>query len=790
MAYYTENSPSIAEFFTWINNTNEGSTEAQTLVNLDFFKWLRDETGAQFDIYAFDAGNIDGAAGTYGSTDSARFHAHFPNGFGPAAEKARELGMRLGVWGGADGFGDTKETREKRREMIVSLCRDHGFGLFKFDTVCGVLRKEYRQYFTKMIEECRKYVPELVILNHRNDLGGAQQYCTTKLWESAECYIDVLYSNKVPAPHHRGGTLMRGNPDNLERLMEDHGVCLSSCLDFWADEMVIQVFCRSLILSPEIYGNPWLLREDELRTMGRLMVLKRRFREAMVHADKLPEETFGPNAVSRGDDTIRFITVRNLEWEKKAFSFSVSEASCGRMNRAYARMLHPYETDMGCIEGKEISFEVEPWRTCLIVLSREPLPDIGVKGARLRPMTGPASKAFRGRIYGLPGEEITFRLTGSDRERYTKALLNGKDASALLSGGKCTFTFPGNPVSRGGVKIGALAKAPVPSDAERMYEICAFAADNNALEVRSLERSGDTDVPQIKAARDAFFGQDTFVYRGIWDKYLFDGREDTFFMASTVEGDQRISGGALRIDTGKKITADMLRVTFLAEDGETLDALAAYGGEEPGSLRKLDCMNITAGGREKCRFVPKTVPEITDINVDRVTAEFALEGPVRYLRLEGTPVRVCDARLIKNGETLPREGWRASNLFAPYRMLPCHSFMTGTVHLDSYPAGSRICVALNGRHGTDAVYALLELPDGTLVGAPDKAPSFPANQFEHFIARTQSNNTFYFPILPEYEGRDIKVHVLRMRNGFDGFIADVYVAEGDILPCFAELVLE
>lgn len=32
----TEESPSRSEYFSWINNTNEGSTEAQTLANLAF----------------------------------------------------------------------------------------------------------------------------------------------------------------------------------------------------------------------------------------------------------------------------------------------------------------------------------------------------------------------------------------------------------------------------------------------------------------------------------------------------------------------------------------------------------------------------------------------------------------------------------------------------------------------------------------------------------------------------------------------------------------------------------
>ena len=66
----TELSPSRSQYFSWINNRNEGSTEAQTLANLEFFKWLHDEYGKQLDIYAFDAGNIDGPQ-YYGRTAHA-----------------------------------------------------------------------------------------------------------------------------------------------------------------------------------------------------------------------------------------------------------------------------------------------------------------------------------------------------------------------------------------------------------------------------------------------------------------------------------------------------------------------------------------------------------------------------------------------------------------------------------------------------------------------------------------------------------------------------------------------
>lgn len=788
-AYYNEKSPSLAEYFSWINNTNEGSWEEQTLANLSFFEWLKKETGAQFDLYAFDAGNIDGAAGTYGSIHSDRFQAHFPNGFAPIAEKARELSMHLGIWGGADGFGDTEESKKERRDMIVSLCRDYAFALFKFDTVCGVLRSDYRDYFTEMIEECRKYVPELVILNHRNDLGGAQQYCTTKLWESAETYIDVLYANRKTASHHRGGTLMRGNPEGLERLVEDHGVCLSSCLDFWADELVIQAFRRGLILSPQIYGNPWLLREDELRTLGRLVALKRAYRDILVDGIALPEEVFGPNAVSRGNAQVRFLTLVNPSWTEKTYTFTPGEATGNGQGGVYVRTIHPYEEDKGFVpQGAPLSVTVEPWRSLLLILSAEPLTDLGVSGMSMRPMTRMDADRFQANLYGLPGESYRIRLTG-DTSKYTHAELNGCSADALLRGEEYTVSFAGDKVCRGGQHKGTLASAPVPANAEALYEAAVFSADNNALEVRSLKRSGDTEIEPIHKARECFFTQDTFVYRGIWDKFLFDGRKDTFFMASVVEADQRISGGMLRVDTGAPVQGDTVEITFLCEQGESLAGLRAEAGATLSDFAPMTLLSVSTPVWETCRFVPKTVPEITDIAVARVTATFALHGSARYFRIAGAPARVNDFAILSDGKPLSNDGWRGSNLFSAYGMNPCHSFHTGAVSLDSYPKGAKLCVAIEGRHEKDAVYAVIQLPDGTVIGAPDKAPSFPANQFEHFIARTGANNTFYFPITPEMENTTVQVHVLGLRNGFTGYQCELWVSEGDTLPCISQLTL-
>ncbi|MBO5127678.1 MAG: hypothetical protein J6D10_08920, partial [Clostridia bacterium] len=158
-----EKTPSHPQYFSWINNTNEGATEEQTRFNINFFKYLRDKYDMQLDIYAWDAGNLDGARGTYADFTKGKLQKQYPNGYGPIAKAAAEAGLRMGVWGGADGYGDTPEEEAARKELIVSLCRDYGFALFKFDTVCGSLRPEKRAVFAETMQECRKYVPDLVL---------------------------------------------------------------------------------------------------------------------------------------------------------------------------------------------------------------------------------------------------------------------------------------------------------------------------------------------------------------------------------------------------------------------------------------------------------------------------------------------------------------------------------------------------------------------------------------------------------------------------------------------------
>ena len=97
-----EETPSRAQYFSWVNSTNEGSTEAQTLTNLAFFRFMRDRFGMQLDIYAWDAGNLDGSGGLYAAQRQDTLRRQYPNGYKPIADAAADKTLVLATHDAAD----------------------------------------------------------------------------------------------------------------------------------------------------------------------------------------------------------------------------------------------------------------------------------------------------------------------------------------------------------------------------------------------------------------------------------------------------------------------------------------------------------------------------------------------------------------------------------------------------------------------------------------------------------------------------------------------------------------
>jgi hypothetical protein len=558
----TEKTPSYSQYFSWINNTNEGSTDHNTMVNLDFFEWLHTEYGMTLDIYVISAGAIDGPR-RYGTMSDDRFKANFPRGWGPIYEKAKRMNTRLATWLGPDGFGDTPEEEKARRDMVVKLCKDYNFALLKMDAVCSQLRESKQEALKQTLIECRKYCPDMILLNHRLKLGAAEPYATTFLWGGAETYIDVHMANWAsPAPHNRASALMRRLPPDLMRLTEDHGVCISSCLDFWDDDLVLQAFNRCLILAPQTYGNPWFLRDDEYSRFARISNLHRRFRDIMVNGMVLPEEQYGPYAVSRGDESTRLITLRNLSWEPKKYTVTLNKSvGLGGPRSVELRQLHPTERIIGRYDaGSEVKVEVLPFRACLLLATSKPTGELGVTGCDYHVVRDVAGKPAVIKLLGSPGTTASVKLASIPRSTYTGVTLGGKPAAELLKGKSVDVTFPGRRLKRAWHrKLGDLKPVPVPADAEALYEASCFAADSNALEYRAVERSGPTKIKQVQAARDVFFAQQLLRERGCWDRFMFDGDEETYFGEASRA--RHIRGGSLRLNFGEQLRADALKIT-------------------------------------------------------------------------------------------------------------------------------------------------------------------------------------------------------------------------------------
>jgi len=754
-----QRTPSYSQYFPWINNTNEGSTQAHTLANLEFFQWLQDDYGMVLDIYALSAGTID-KAGRYGKVDSDAFRRQYPNGFAPIYEKAKAMGTRLGIWGGPDGFGDSAEEEHARIEMMVSLCRDYEFIIFKFDAVVGQLRPEKQDAFIRMMTLCRQHTPDLILLNHRLNLGRALPHATTYLLGGDETYIDVHMANEQTAPHHRAGAIDRELVPELARLTEDHGVCLSSCLNYWEDDLVLQAFNRSLLLAPQIYGNPWLLADDEYPKLARIFNLARKYRHILVDGMVLPEKSYGQKAVSRGDGQTRLLTLRNLGWEPVVHNITLDEeiglsAASSPGADIELRQYHPVERLIGRFKkGTTVQVEVLPFRSCLLKATLEP-GEVALKGCDYEVVRDTPGRPLLMKLLAMPGEAKTIELAAGDRT-FTSAQLDGQDVHALVDGKSTEIAFEGRSLKESyHRKLGDLVVCEVPLDAEALYEATCFAADNNALEVRSLERSGPSQIPAVEKAREAFFGQKLFVDRGIWDRNLFDDNEDTAFYVARRVGVEPIERGSLRIDLGEIITLDRLVVRTGSEYAlqpfkydETIRA--SYSSD----LKTWTPMGLVAG--------------------DEIVMNFKPSSKLRYIRFYGTPDKVIEISAYRDNKKIDRSKWRASNLFAHYSRVAARKAWQYSFTLGDVPKNSYLAITLNGQHGIEGAYGSIRV-DGNPVGAPDRSVSYPANSWEYPPMKSGSNYTYYIPLAEEMKGAKIDAVVLGLKKGLDKFKPEVWM---------------
>jgi hypothetical protein len=478
----------------------------------------------------------------------------------------------------------------------------------------------------------------------------------------------------------------------------------------------------------------------------------------MLDAIELPEETYGPFVVSWGNSNTRIITLRNLTWEKANYTLSLDEETgLAEDGEIEVRQLHPTENVLGSFNfGEKVNITVEPYRSCLLIISSKPIDEPAILGTDFNVIKNIDGQAVEIEVLGWPGTSAEIKL--SDPENYQSALVDGKQQKDLLKGKSIKIDFPGKELKKDilrKISYCEVLDTLESIDWQALYEATVFSADNNALEVRSIQRSGWSEIPEVKAAQDAFFNQQTFMGRGIWDKNIFDGSMETAFWPSKkYNRDQKVYGGCFRLDLGE--ITDIDKLVIKVGDIFSLQPLLEGEGnyvEVSTDLKNWETLTYLAGTE-------------TEIHFDK---------PVRYLRFKYSPSCIREIEGYKNGKALDTSLWRASNLFAHPSRLEHQKTWKSEFVLDEIAPNSYLCIALNGLHGVEGAY-VAALVNGEFRGAPDRAQSFPSNTWEYINSRSDKNYTYYIPVDKEDEGKPIEIFVLGFDEEHLDFKPEVWIA--------------
>jgi hypothetical protein len=400
----------------------------------------------------------------------------------------------------------------------------------------------------------------------------------------------------------------------------------------------------------------------------------------------------------------------------------------------------------------------------------KPCDEIGIIGCDYEVVRDTENKPVQIKLIGLPGTRARISVNPGGRS-FGKAFLRDKVSKEILGAGE-TVSFPGQTISLPWhKKLADLEPVDVPSDAEQLYEATCFSAENNALEVQSLHRSGPTRIPQVQEARDAFFDQELFWRRGVWDKYMFDGNLDTFFSALHYGRDKRLDGGTLRVDFNKIESLDRISLQALWPIDKKNDVANELHAEVSQDLKTWKTVTFEKEekptGKSQIANIGNNGGTSNLVDADVYTWELKLSKALRfrYVRIYNAPQRVAEFDAWANQTKLDASSWCATNLFAPYSAANPEAAWQATVEIEGNVAqGSYLCVALEGKHGINKAFAALRV-DGKWVGASQRAPSFPCVAWEYPVKFLDSNNTHYFPVTEEMRGKNVEVVVLGLSGG-------------------------
>jgi hypothetical protein len=161
-----------------------------------------------------------------------------------------------------------------------------------------------------------------------------------------------------------------------------------------------------------------LLRDDEFPKLARIYNLHRKYKDILINGKVLPD-TYGPNAVSRGDKNTRIVTLRNLKWTTDSFTVKLDgEIGIETKGKITIVQLHPTEKVLGNYEsGDEIMVEVLPFRSCMLLVTSEKYDEPALTGSDFQVIKNVDGQPVEIEILGMPGtkSEITLLNTGQTK---------------------------------------------------------------------------------------------------------------------------------------------------------------------------------------------------------------------------------------------------------------------------------------------------------------------------------------------------------------------------------------
>jgi hypothetical protein len=803
-------------YFDWLCHDNSGPRESEVLANFAALRRLKELYGLRFDIYNSDAGLVE-SQGTYFPEFKANFLSRFPAGLRPLAEGSKALGMRLGLWLGPDGFGETPEAMAARREQLLSWVRDFNVGLFKMDTVVSeldhpdkyILEKKY-QSLADALAEARRIDPGFVAINHRiNDSPYMLTITDCLLWRGEETYIDVHISNETASLYNRDCSIGRelsseffGTPF---RQFEDHGICFNSCLEKWEDDLVAQAFGRASVLSPEMYGTFFFLGDEDYPRLARLIQLHKRLETLLKTAYPLPG-----GDIAHADGASSVVLVRNMTWEPAVKTIPL-DASIGLSAAPGApltvRQRHPWEMLMkrageGAVSGGTLEVELDPFSLRLIQIDATPTAEPLVAGVPYEIVPGPDSGRFSINLLGAPGQgaEVTF-LDFGDRTVRTSA---GRPVPTRDAPWRVAFPGPpaaGPPFAR----LADLKDDPAAAvEGQRLAELAKFGIDDDALEVREMVRlkREPSKWSEIEACR-AYMWDRVVAAEGTF-RNAFDGDpgtrwSDGFPRRSPFTGSPaayRSETSLWRIDLGRPTDLAALELCVVRrtdaaflEAVETSSDLMTWTRTDGASLAAA--VSIPASGSLRQRGKTIKIFDVDAGDKRPVVISVPLAGrPCRYVRLRGRNFGVSEI-LGYDGEGRPldRSGWRATNFLgetpAPRRVLKA-------IHIPAKIApGREYAIAVTaGPAKFDPVdgVCVVALVDGRPVVPQHRAPSYPYHNYEwNSGAPKLAGMTFRLPIDPAWKGRTVEFRVMMFGDGADGARAELRLVTPK--PAFVPITL-